>query len=193
VTIEEQRLAEMLHRVTPEPPRRITVEDVAIRMANNSTRSRSTRPGSVRPGFGRRGPGGHGSGGPGRDGERRGRWVPLLAAASVLAAVAASAGIAVALTGHHTSSTGPAGGATSAATSGTPSSIAQSVSTGPTQNGTQVNGKPLPPTPLAGGPWGAELVTSDQLTPGTLVGSGNSLYAVTSNYLVRIDASSGVI
>jgi hypothetical protein len=201
VTIEEQRLAEMLHRVTPEPPRRITVEDVAIRMANEATRSarsRSARSGSarsgpVRPGSGRRGPGRRGSGGPGRDGERRGPWIPLLAAASVLAAVAASAGIAVALTGHHTSSTGPASGSTSAASRGTPSSIAQSVSTGPTQNSTQVNGKGMPPTPLAGGPWGAELITSDQLTPGTLVGSGNSLYAVTSSYLLRIDASSGVV
>jgi hypothetical protein len=184
VTIEEQRLAEMLHRVTPEPPRRITVEDVAIRMANNSTRSsrsRAARPGSARQGR------------PGREGERRSRWIPLLAAASVLAAVGASAGIAVALTGHHSTPTSPADGATSSPASGSPSSSARSVSTGPTQHSTQLNGKALQPTPLAGGPWGATLVTSDQLTPGTLVGSGNSLYAVTSSYLLRIDARSGVV
>ena len=30
---EERQLAEMLHRVTPEPPRRVTVEDVAFRLA----------------------------------------------------------------------------------------------------------------------------------------------------------------
>ena len=33
---EERQLAEMLHRVTPEPPRRVTVEDVAFRMASES-------------------------------------------------------------------------------------------------------------------------------------------------------------
>ena len=31
---EERQLAEMLHRVTPEPPRRVTVEDVAFRLAS---------------------------------------------------------------------------------------------------------------------------------------------------------------
>ena len=30
---EERQLAEMLHRVIPEPPRRVTVEDVASRLA----------------------------------------------------------------------------------------------------------------------------------------------------------------
>ena len=33
---EERQLAEMLHRVTPEPPRRVTVEDVAFRLANEA-------------------------------------------------------------------------------------------------------------------------------------------------------------
>ena len=30
---EERQLAEMLHRVTPEPPRRVTTEDIAYRVA----------------------------------------------------------------------------------------------------------------------------------------------------------------
>ena len=31
---EERQLAEMLHRVTPEPPRRVTTEDIAHRVAS---------------------------------------------------------------------------------------------------------------------------------------------------------------
>ena len=35
---EERQLAEMLHRVTPEPPRRVTVDDVAFRVASEHQR-----------------------------------------------------------------------------------------------------------------------------------------------------------
>lgn len=41
---EERRLSELLHRVAPEPPRRVTVEDVAFRMANTAGQSRATPP-----------------------------------------------------------------------------------------------------------------------------------------------------
>ena len=46
---EERQLAEMLHRVTPEPPRRVTVEDIAYRVASEGhgsdrSRSRSREP-----------------------------------------------------------------------------------------------------------------------------------------------------
>ncbi len=46
---EERQLADMLHRVTPEPPRRVTVEDIAYRVASESrgpgrSRERAPRP-----------------------------------------------------------------------------------------------------------------------------------------------------
>ena len=40
---EERQLAEMLHRVTPEPPRRVTVEDVAFRVASEPRREPRSR------------------------------------------------------------------------------------------------------------------------------------------------------
>ena len=62
---EERQLAEMLHRVTPEPPRRVTVDDVAFRVASEaegSGRDREPRP--------RRGPSGAVSSGEGAAGRR---------------------------------------------------------------------------------------------------------------------------
>ncbi len=78
MTTEERQLAEMLHRVTPEPPRRVTVEDIAYQVASEgrgSGRGREPRP-------------------------RRG-WVPALAAASILVIAGATAGIATVTTSHH--------------------------------------------------------------------------------------------
>ena len=41
---EERQLADMLHRVTPEPPRRVTVEDIAYRVASEGNgRGRAPR------------------------------------------------------------------------------------------------------------------------------------------------------
>src|SRR6266581_3108086 len=40
VNTEERQLAEMLHQVTPEPPRRVTVEDVASRLASEAGQGR---------------------------------------------------------------------------------------------------------------------------------------------------------
>ena len=44
---EERQLAEMLHRVTPEPPRRVTVEDVGYRLASEPRREPRSRRGSI--------------------------------------------------------------------------------------------------------------------------------------------------
>ena len=44
---EERQLAEMLHRVTPEPPRRVTVEDVAFRVASEPRREPRSSRGSI--------------------------------------------------------------------------------------------------------------------------------------------------
>ena len=86
---EERQLAEMLHRVTPEPPRQVTVEDVSFRLADEAGRAR----GGYREPRARRGLGAiWGSG-----------WTPVLAAASVFAVAGASAGIATVMTSHHSS------------------------------------------------------------------------------------------
>src|SRR5205814_102402 len=47
VNTEERQLAEMLHRVTPEPPRRVTVEDVAFRVASEPRREPRSPRGSL--------------------------------------------------------------------------------------------------------------------------------------------------
>ena len=82
---EERQLAEMLHRVTPEPPRGVTVEDVAFRLASEPGRKPRPGRGSLWNGVFR---GGHG-------------WTPVLAALSVFAIAGASAGIATVATSHH--------------------------------------------------------------------------------------------
>ncbi len=82
---EERQLAEMLHRVTPEPPRGVTVEDVAFRLASEPGRKPRPGRGSLWNSVFR---GGHG-------------WTPVLAALSVFAIAGASAGIATVATSHH--------------------------------------------------------------------------------------------
>jgi hypothetical protein len=91
VNTEERQLAEMLHRVTPEPPRRVTVEDVAFRVASEHRREprlrRSFRRGVIRGGRG---------------------WTPVLAALSVFAIAGGSAGIAAVATSHRSHTPAPA-------------------------------------------------------------------------------------
>jgi hypothetical protein len=71
VNTEERRLSELLHETTPVPPRLVTVEDVAARLARRSAVARRQPPG-------------------------RWPWVPLLAAASVtLIAVTAAVTAAI--------------------------------------------------------------------------------------------------
>jgi WD40 repeat protein len=169
---EERRLSDLLHRVAPEPPRRVNVEDVAFRLANTAGQGRARSPRS-RPGFrllGRLG------------------WAPALAAASVVAVAGLSAGAAVVLTSHHGS------------TSGTPNlvnpttSAPQQTSAAPTQSATST-----PPVrgavAIPDGPWAAELLDGGHqtLNQGSLVGSGGSLYAYTDGYLVRLDPVTGSV
>ena len=166
---EERQLAEMLHRVTPEPPRRVTVEDVAYRLASESPREPRSRRGS---GWNSVFRGGRG-------------WMPALAALSVFAIAGASAGIAAVTTSHHSRAGAP--------TDGTPPATVT------------VSGSPSPPAPaqsppptgetlrVAGGMWDAKLINRDLFSQGSLTGSGDSLYAVESGSLVRIDAASGAI
>lgn len=105
---EERQLAEMLHRVTPEPPRRVTVEDVAHRMATEPRRAPRPRRSLWRS---------HG-------------WTPVLAALSVFAIAGASAGIATVASSHqgHTSAPGDGTPPGTTTMSGSPSPAASSPS-----------------------------------------------------------------
>jgi hypothetical protein len=169
VNTEERQLTEMMHRITPEPPRRVTVEDIAFRLANQAGPGRQPRP-LRRP---------HREPRLRRPGPRGRAWAPVLAAASVFVLIGASAGIAVLVSSHHSpSSTGVAVGNTTS--SGAPAS---SSATSPAATA----------TPIPGAPWGAGLVSHLTLMPASLTGSGDSLYAFTGPDLVRIDPATGAI
>jgi len=156
VNAEERQLAEMLHRVTPEPPREVTVEDIAFRLAG----------GTRRP-------------------SRRGRgWVPVLAAASVVVVAGASAGIATALSSHHSPAGRPQDGTSSAPASSPPAS------TTPTSPSTS-NGPTWPPEQVADGMWGAELINRQTFTQASLVAGDGSLYAFSPGFLDRISPVTG--
>ena len=164
---EEQQLAEMLRRVTPEPPRRVTVEDVSLRLAA------ADGPGHA----------GHREPRPRRGSLGRNRsWAPVLAAASVFVVAGASAGIAVGLTSHHGSP--PSANkinSSSASASSTASPTPSQPSAGPT----------WPPEQVAGGMWGAELINRSTFTQDSLAGGTNSLYATSQGYLDRISPVTG--
>jgi len=166
VNTEEQQLADMLRRVAPEPPRGVTVEDVAFRLADQAGRS------------GRR-----------RHREARARrigwslgWAPVLAAASVFVVAGASAGVVEVMTSHHA----PVSGGSVINPTSAPAS------TPPSSQGPEPTGQPTwPPERIAGAPWGAELITPDNFTQDSLVSGPDSLYATTANSLDRIDPVSG--
>jgi len=164
---EERQLAEMLHRVTPEPPRRVTVEDVAFRLASEPGRKPRPGRGSLWNSVFR---GGHG-------------WTPVLAALSVFAIAGASAGIATVATSHHSRVGAPSDGTppATASVSNSPSPTAPSQSPPPAGETLRV----------AGGMWGAKLINRNSFSQGSLTGSGGSLYAVEDGYLARIDPASG--
>jgi outer membrane protein assembly factor BamB len=165
---EERQLAEMLHRVTPEPPRGVTVEDVAFRLASQPGREpRSHRGFSLRSVF----RGGHG-------------WTPVLAALSVFAIAGASAGIATVATSHH-----GRGGAPSDGTPPATASVSSSPPASPSQSATSA-GQPLR---VAGGMWDAELINRQSFNQGSLASSGDALYAVGDGSLARIDLATGAI
>jgi hypothetical protein len=115
VNTEERQLAEMLHRVTPEPPRRVTVEDVAYRLASEPQREPRSRRGSL---------------------WRNRGWTPVLAALSVFAIAGASAGIATVATSHHSHSGAPSDGTP-------PATASTSSSPSPTSPSQTPAGKPL--------------------------------------------------
>jgi hypothetical protein len=164
---EERQLSEMLHRVTPEPPRSMTVEAVASRLSASRGRGRYRgRPGRTR-GWG--------------------RWSPALAAASVIAVAGASAGVATALSSHHGRPTAPGSASPSASTSFLPS---QSVSPAVSPQ-TPPAGPTWPPKRVAGGMWGADLINRQVFQQNSLVAGFDSLYAIGAADLDRIDPSTG--
>jgi hypothetical protein len=168
VTIEEQRLSEMLHRVTPEPPRHVTVEDIAIRLANKNAPARRAGRGVAPMPYNR---------------PSRGRLMPLLAAASVVVIAGASAGIAVALSSHK-GNVSATGGVTSS-----PTGQASSPSASPVQS---VSSRPasapaISSSPVTNGAWGAATVVPTVFTPGSLISSGGHLYAFTTDNLLEVD------
>ncbi|MGO9191349.1 MAG: hypothetical protein ACLP8X_23240 [Streptosporangiaceae bacterium] len=172
---EERQLAEMLHRVTPEPPRGVTVEDVAFRLVNEAGQARGGhREPRVRRGLGL-----------GNLGRGRG-WAPVLAAASVVVVAGASAGIATAMASRHSHATSPgdemptsSASVSTPATSATPSQ--PSASTEPT----------WPPEPIASGMWGAELINRQSFTQASLTAGSGSLYAISQGFLDRINPVTG--
>jgi YVTN family beta-propeller protein len=175
---EERQLSDMLRRVTPEPPRRVTVEDVAFRLANEAAAGR----------------GGHEPSWPPR--ERRGfagrgwnrSWVPVLAAASVFVVAGASAGVAVGLTSHNSSKAGAGSQLSSAPV--TPGSALPYTSPIPAQTQTSA-GPTFPPESVAGGMWGAELINRQTLNQDSLTSGPDGLYAITNGYLDRINPANG--
>jgi hypothetical protein len=170
VNNEERRLADVLHRMTPEPPRPVTVEQVAYRLVSEAQHGRQPRPGrEPRP----------------RRGGLSRAWAPALAAAAVVVIAGASAGIAVLANSHHNPPSTAAGGAPS-------SSSVSSASVSPSQTSASTP-QTTPGTSIAGGPWGAELIDHQTFNQLSLVGADGSLYAYGNNGLDRIDPATGAV
>jgi hypothetical protein len=173
VNTEERKLADVLHRITPEPPRRVTVEQVAYRLVSEPKLGRQTRGREARP-------------------RRRGplfsrALAPVLAAAAVVVVAGASAGIAVLANSHHTPPASAGGGLASSASS------SASASSSPTQTSSSTQ-QTTPATGLAGAPWGAELIGHQALVQGTLVSADGSLYAIgNTSTLDRINPATGAV
>jgi hypothetical protein len=171
VNTEERQLSDLLHRLTPEPPRGVTIEDIAFRLANQAGHDqggyREPRQRHASRRFGGRG------------------LVPALAALSVVAVAGLSAGIAV-LASHHSTPPISSGGGqttTSAPASSLVSSTPVGASTGPATQ----------PLAISGAPWGAELIDQHTFAQDSLVTAGGSLFAVAPGALARIDPATGVV
>jgi YVTN family beta-propeller protein len=169
-TTEERQLADMLRRVTPEPPRRVSVEDVAFRLANQGAPGRARRRGSA-----------------GRGWAWNRSWAPVLAAASVFVVAGGSAGAVIGLASHHGST--PTGGQLN---SSPPPTSAPASSVSPTQVPTTA-GPTFAPERVAGGLWGAELINRQIINSDSLVGGANSLYAIADGHLDRINPATGQV
>jgi len=170
---EERNLADVLHRITPEPPRRVTVEQVAYRLVSEPRLGRQTRGREPRP--------------------RRGHlglsraFAPAMAAAAVVVIAGASAGIAVLANSHHNPPS---------AVGGTPASSSVSSAVPVSSSPSQTSASPEqtnPGTEIAGGPWGAALIDQETYDQGSLVSGDGSLYAYSGGYLDRIDPVTGTI
>jgi hypothetical protein len=172
VNTEERQLSDLLHRLTPEPPRRVTVEDIAFRLANQAGHDRS---GYREPRLRRS---------PRRFGGRG--LVPALAALSVVAVAGLSAGIAV-LASNHNAPIPSGGGQT---TTSAPASATSSVPSTPVAAST---GPATQPLAIAGAPWGAQLIDRHTFAQDSLVSAGGSLYAIAPGSLARIDPATGVV
>ena len=173
---EERKLADVLHRITPEPPRRMTVEQVAYRLVSEPKLGRQTR--------------GRESAGPRP--RRRGplfsrALAPVLAAAAVVVIAGASAGIAVLANSHHNPPPLAGGGSASSASS------SASVSSSPTQTSSSTQ-QTTPAVGLAGAPWGAALIGHQALVQGSLISADGSLYAIgNTGTLDRINPATGAV
>jgi hypothetical protein len=175
VNTEERKLADVLHRITPEPPRRVTVEQVAYRLVSEPKLGRQTRgrePAGPRP-------------------RRRSplfsrALAPVLAAAAVVVIAGASAGIAVLANSHHNPPASAGGPASSASSSA-------STSSSPTQTSSSAQ-QTTPATGLAGAPWGAELIGHQAFVQGSLISADGSLYAIgNTSTLDRINPATGAV
>ena len=171
---EERKLGDLLHQITPEPPRRVTVEQVAYRLVSEPRLGRQTRGREPRapaaawwPVFSR-------------------ALAPVLAAAAVVVIAGASPGIAVLANSHHTPSSSAGGASASTATSSAPVSSSPSQTSSSTQQTT-------PTTRIAGGPWGAELINHQTFNQDSVVSANGSLYAFGTGTLDRIDPATGNI
>lgn len=170
---EERKLADVLHRITPEPPRRVTVEQVAYRLVSEpklgQTRGRESagpRPRGRGPLFSR-------------------ALAPVLAAAAVVVIAGASAGIAVLANSHHNPPPLAGGGPASSASS--------SASSSPTQTSSSTQ-QTTPGTGVAGAPWDAKLIGHQALVQGTLISADGSLYAIgNTSTLDRINPATGAV
>jgi hypothetical protein len=145
VNTEERKLGDLLHRITPEPPRRVTVEQVAYRLVSEPKLGHTRGRESAGPRPRRRGP------------LFSRALAPVLAAAAVVVIAGASAGIAVLANSHHNPPALAGGSASSASSSA-------SASFSPTQ--TSSAQQTTPATGLAGAPWGAELIGHQALVQG---------------------------
>ena len=170
---EERQLSDLLHRLTPESPRQVTIEDVAFRMANQAGRD----PGGYREPRLRRTPRRFGGRG----------LVPALAALSVVAVAGLSAGIAVLASHHNAPPISSGGGQT---TTSAPASATSPVPSTPVEVST---GQVTQPLAIAGAPWSAELIDQHTFTQDSLVSADGSLYAIAPGSLARIDPSTGVV
>ena len=170
---EERRLADVMHQVTPDPPRPVTVEQVAYRLVSEPKLGRQSRQ-SRESGRGR------------EPRARRGglsrAWAPAAAAAAVVVIAGASAGIALLASSHHNPPPSAGGAPASSSVSSTPMSGSPAPSQ-PATSGTRI----------AGAPWGAELIDHQTFVNFALVSGDGSLYTYGNGTLDRIDPATGAV